>query len=315
MNFLRTYFFNSCYAAVPSNLWNTELQIIPALPVSPPPTAAMLPNPSQISPAVPKPPIISPVEPTAPSTSQMESNTVGIPTTEPSTGTSKISPVVAVVREFLKPMENTPTKKSKKVTKARLITAPEFAKEMEEKEKLREEKENEKKEKLEERANEKKKKLEERARKAADKAQKNDKQTGKEDKENAPVKKSKKEAPGNNLKKKVPANKNKKRALGVARENIEKTVAPGPSKPVKNQRKRKVESSSEDSASDKLVSSEREEDNTLCGTCQKSFQRDFDGEAWIQCTACTDWYHISCQEKEESFYDPAFICDECLPLA
>jgi len=53
----------------------------------------------------------------------------------------------------------------------------------------------------------------------------------------------------------------------------------------------------------------------LCGTCGKSFQKDFSGEEWIKCSVCYDWYHMECQGLTPDKFSLSFRCDECMPLA
>ena len=56
-------------------------------------------------------------------------------------------------------------------------------------------------------------------------------------------------------------------------------------------------------------SSGEEEDHERWGECRKSFQKDFNGEQWIQCLPCSAWFHKVPVSSTE--YDPNFIFDDC----
>jgi len=193
----------------------------------------------------------------------------------PSIPFKKVSPVVAAVREFLKPVEEeTPSKKSKKVTTARMITSAEFSKEVEEKERF------------------KKKREEEKLRRQEERKLKRD-----QNKSTAPAKRTKKK---------------------TTKDSTKENRPPKPRVVRKKQRPPPPSSSSEDvdepDSSKDSDSDVPSEDNTLCGTCTKSFQKDFLGESWIRCVSCGDWYHNKCQNLREDEYRADFKCDECVPL-
>lgn len=62
------------------------------------------------------------------------------------------------------------------------------------------------------------------------------------------------------------------------------------------------------------VENNEDEDNELCGKCGKSFQQDFNGEQWIQCSdkACNAWFHMKCVSITK--YVATFRCEDCTPL-
>lgn len=49
-------------------------------------------------------------------------------------------------------------------------------------------------------------------------------------------------------------------------------------------------------------------DNT-CAACKKNYENDVNGEAWIQCLVCKQWYHEKCQGLRS--YRKDFICQSC----
>lgn len=92
-----------------------------------------------------------------------------------------------------------------------------------------------------------------------------------------------------------------------------------PTKPTGGNKKKKQKKntvynsdSDPDDPSSSSSSSDSDLDEDKCGVCSKAFRQDANGEQWIQCLACKEWFHMGC--VKQTVYDPKFKCDECLPL-
>lgn len=55
-----------------------------------------------------------------------------------------------------------------------------------------------------------------------------------------------------------------------------------------------------------------EEQDELCGSCGKSFLKDFDGQKWVKCMTCQVWYHMLCQNLGDDEYSVSFQCSKCV---
>jgi len=242
---------------------------------------------------------------------------------------------VAVIREFLKPVEITSTVRSNKnkITKTRLLTSEEFAVEMAEKEREKNEiLEQKEKEKEEKRAKKERGKNEKPAQKILKKNKKQNETQKKQNQRKVVKKNTKKGREDQENSVSLPQedcgdekeNRNEKKNGTHAKKR--KTTTKNKEKPKRKNTREKSEESEKSAVDDPEeidleevpdTSSERaetdnEEDNELCGTCNKSFQKDFRGEQWIRCVRCSLWYHQSCQGLTD--YIPDFVCESC-PLA
>lgn len=120
-----------------------------------------------------------------------------------------------------------------------------------------------------------------------------------------------------------------KLARAAAREENKKRKADKQKDSNKNSKKKKevqaadntdedsdVDDPSECGGSEEEMEAESNEDvdNELCGKCGKSFQHDFNGEQWIQCSVkdCNAWFHMKCVSITK--YVKTFRCDGCTPL-
>ncbi|XP_034255343.1 uncharacterized protein LOC117653647 [Thrips palmi] len=98
-------------------------------------------------------------------------------------------------------------------------------------------------------------------------------------------------------KKKVDRNKKSKKQKHVAESEDEAEAIDDPSEEEKNK-----------------SDSDEDEDNEKCGVCEKSFQQDFNGEQWIQCSGkdCNTWFHMKCVKVAK--YIATFRCEWCTPV-
>lgn len=80
----------------------------------------------------------------------------------------------------------------------------------------------------------------------------------------------------------------------------------------RKKRKQLVSESDDDPDSPSSDSGSDSDSEDKCGVCNRSFRRDSNGEQWIQCLDCKEWFHMSC--VNQTVYDPEFKCEDCLPL-
>lgn len=74
-------------------------------------------------------------------------------------------------------------------------------------------------------------------------------------------------------------------------------------------KKRKVEVEVENDCADDPPAASDSEIEELCGICNKSFQKDFNGERWIKCINCGQWFHFDCVDNADNVSD--FYCSQC----
>jgi len=215
-----------------------------------------------------------------------------------------------------------------------MITSDEFAKEMEEKEIEKREnlakKEREKQEKLAKREDEKRKKLAQKEKgkgeKLAQKGLKKKTETkGKKGKEDRGPQKKKRIRRAvtddeNSLSEGDEGGEENPKPRKIVKRSVQKNMEKNKTDKKKCDEKKDLESeesSADDPTETNMVrnagsDTENNEDNERCGTCKKSFQKDFHGEQWIRCVKCQVWHHQICQSVRK--YVPNFVCDSC-PLS
>lgn len=79
-------------------------------------------------------------------------------------------------------------------------------------------------------------------------------------------------------------------------------------KSAKKKRRVEVEVENDSNADDPLAASDSEIEE-LCGICNKSFQKNFNGDRWIKCINCGQWFHFDCVDNADNVSE--FYCSQC----